>query len=65
VYRKEHGGKYDFMDGDPVHLSWFKGNTSNVVPEQSLEFYREVMAMGKAQGMGAFEIVSQSSRREW
>jgi hypothetical protein len=59
VYRKEHGGKYDFMDGKPPapsHASWFKGNTSNVVPEQSLDFYREVMAIGKAQGMGAFEI---------
>ena len=29
-YRKEQGGKYEFMNGKPMHLSWFKGNTSNV-----------------------------------
>lgn len=56
IYRKNKGGKYNFMDGDPVHISWFDGNTSNVVPEESLQFYRDIMHLGKSQGMGAFEV---------
>ena len=56
VYRKAQGGNWSFMNGDHTKLSWFKGNTANVVPEQSFDFYTQVMALGKAQGMGAFEI---------
>jgi len=50
TYRATRGGNYTFMDADPVHMSWFKGKTANVVPEQSLDFYRDIMAIGKGQG---------------
>ena len=56
VYRTERGGPFTFMDGDETHLSWFKGNTSNVVPEQAGAFWRSIMAQGSRQGMGAFEV---------
>ena len=58
AYRAERGGNWTFMDGDAVSLSWFKGNTSNVVPEQAYPFYRWLLGeMGAArQGMGAFEV---------
>jgi len=56
VYDKRNGGNFTFMDGDQQFLSWFKGNTSNVVPEESLAFYRAIMKQGKAQGMGFFEV---------
>mmetsp|Transcript_21526 Transcript_21526/g.67224 ORF Transcript_21526/g.67224 Transcript_21526/m.67224 type:complete len:402 (+) Transcript_21526:608-1813(+) len=56
VYRKENGGKFTFMDGDEVFKSWFKGNTSNVVPEEALDFFRLIMQQGLDQGMGAFEV---------
>lgn len=56
MYRKEEGGKYSFLDAPEQHLSWFKGNVSNVVPEQAADFFRDIMKQGKSQGMGAFEV---------
>lgn len=56
VYRKEMGGNFTFMDGSPVHLSWFTGNTSNVVPADAYAFWKNILAQGLSQGMGAFEI---------
>lgn len=35
TYRKEFGGKYDFMDSKKMTLSWFKGVVSNIVPGSS------------------------------
>jgi len=55
-YRKEQGGKYTFMDAPEQHVSWFKGNVSNVVPGEALPFFRDIMKQGKAQGMGGFEV---------
>ena len=59
AYRSKEGGAFDFMDNDhAMSLSWFKGNTSNVVPSQSKAFYTEVMKIGLEQGMakGGFEV---------